>query len=271
MAQAERSTEDNNQLREYFLLHAPELKEEQQKNHRIAKADSQTGRCPCCQKNVSSIPATHRHLRGEFMNEAEDIKPGVPQFLPSLPTDAPADRLTFARWLASPANPLTARVLVNRQWQAFFGRGIVKTVEDFGMQGEYPTHPQLLDYLATKFMEQGWSLKRLHKLVVMSSTYQQSATITPQLLEQDPENKWLARAPRYRLDAELIRDVVLESGQLLSSRVGGPSAFPDQPFGVTETAYGPLEWKLSAGEDRFRRGLYTFNKRTVAVRVVWSF
>jgi hypothetical protein len=159
-------------------------------------------------------------------------------------------------------NPLTARVAVNRQWQAFFGRGLVQTVEDFGVQGEFPTHPQLLDYLANTFVEQGWSVKCLHKLIVMSATYQQSATLTPELMERDPENRLLGRASRFRLDAELVRDAVLQASGLLSPRSGGPSVFPDQPAGVTESAFEPMKWKVSAGDERFRRGLYTFNKRT---------
>jgi len=172
------------------------------------------------------------------------------------------NRLAFARWLVDPKNPLVARVFVNRQWQAFFGRGIVRTLEDFGVQGEYPTHPGLLDYLALEFIDRGWSMKQLHKLIVMSATYQQSDEITAQLLKRDPENKLLARAPRLRVEAELVRDIMLKTSGLLCMRIGGPSVFPDQPAGITEVAYGPLQWKVSSGEDRFRRGIYTFNKRT---------
>jgi hypothetical protein len=205
---------------------------------------------------------TRVHHRGEFLKPAEVVEPGLPEFLPPLPTNQPANRLTFARWLFSPDNPLIARVAVNRQWQAFFGRGIVRTLEDFGTQGEYPTHPELLDYLAIHFTRDGWSMKRLHKLIVMSATYQQSDELDPGSFRCDPDNKFLSRAPRVRVDAELVRDVILKAGGLLSFRIGGPSVFPDQPPGVTEHAYGPLIWHVSTGEDRFRRGLYTFNKRT---------
>jgi hypothetical protein len=187
----------------------------------------------------------------------------VPSFLPPLPSGAPKSRLGFARWLVSLENPLTARVTVNRNWEAFFGRGIVRTTEDFGFQGELPSHPELLDWLAVEFMKQGWSLKKLDKLIVMSATYQQSSTVAPELAERDPLNILLARGPRVRLDAELVRDCALAEAGLLSEKIGGPSVFPYQPPGVTtEGAYGPLQWKVSDGGDRYRRGLYTFMKRT---------
>jgi hypothetical protein len=171
--------------------------------------------------------------------------------------------LEFAKWLVSRENPLTARVTVNRQWQAFFGRGLVRTLEDFGFQGEVPSHPELLDYLAVHFMEDGWSLKRLHKLIVMSATYQQSSRVTPELLERDPSNVLLARGPKFRLEAEIIRDSALKAAGLLSPKMFGPSVFPPQPKSVTtEGAYGQLAWNTSQGEDRYRRSLYTFAKRT---------
>jgi hypothetical protein len=176
----------------------------------------------------------------------------------------PRNRLGLARWLVSPENPLTARVTVNRQWQAFFGRGLVKTLEDFGLQGELPTHPELLDWLALEFIEQEWSLKKLHKLIVMSATYQQSSRTTPELLRQDPDNQLLARGPRVRLEAELIRDTLLRASGQLSAKMGGPSVFPPQPPSLTtEGVYGPIKWTPSAGEDRYRRGLYTFLKRSI--------
>jgi mono/diheme cytochrome c family protein len=216
--------------------------------------------------------ATFRHHRGEFLEPKERVAPGVPAILPPLPKDAPANRLAFARWLVSRDNPLTARVTVNRHWQAFFGRGLVRTLDDFGYQGETPTHPELLDWLATEFMEGGWSVKRLHKLIVMSATYRQASRVTPELLAKDAENKLLARGPRVRLDAEQIRDSALKAAGLLSPKMYGPSVFPPQPASVTtEGAYGKLDWKVSEGEDRYRRGLYTFAKRTLPFAMSGTF
>ncbi len=215
---------------------------------------------------------THLHHRGEFLQVKEEVQPGVPSFLPPLPAKAPRNRLSFARWLVSPENPLTARVTVNRTWEAFFGRGIVRTLEDFGFQGELPSHPELLDWLALDFMKEGWSVKKLQKLIVMSATYQQASTVTAEVRERDPLNILLARGPRVRLEAELVRDCALAEAGLLSEKIGGPSVFPPQPPGVTtEGAYGALTWKISEGGDRFRRGLYTFAKRTAPYAMSLTF
>jgi hypothetical protein len=163
-------------------------------------------------------------------------------------------------------------VTVNRAWAAFFGRGIVRTTEDFGFQGEPPTHPELLDYLAVEFVRDGWSMKRLHKLIVMSSTYRQSSKVNPELVEKDPKNELLARGPRFRLEAELIRDSALQASGLLSPKIAGPSVFPPQPASVTaDGAYGALKWEPSPGEDRYRRGLYTFTKRTAPFAMTITF
>jgi hypothetical protein len=159
-------------------------------------------------------------------------------------------------------NPLVARVTVNRFWEQFFGHGIVETSEDFGVQGERPTHPELLDWLATEFMSQGWSMKTMHRLIVMSAAYRQSARITTALLERDPYNRLMARGPRFRMEAEMIRDVALASSGLLSRKIGGPSVFPLQPEGVWNIPYNDDRWITSEGEDRYRRGLYTFVRRT---------
>ncbi len=201
---------------------------------------------------------TRLHHRGAFLSPREEVAPGVPAVLP--PTEA-KDRLGFARWLVDPRNPLTARVVVNRHWQAFFGRGIVATLEDFGTQGARPTHPELLDWLASEFVARGWSVKALHRLIVTSGTYRQSSAVTPELLAGDPENRWIGRAPRFRLEAELLRDQALAAAGLLDRRLGGPSVHPPQPDGVWETAYGSPRWPASKGGDRYRRGLYTYMKR----------
>jgi hypothetical protein len=151
---------------------------------------------------------------------------------------------------------------VNRAWTAFFGRGLVKTTDDFGFQGEAPSHPALLDWLAVEFMEGGWSQKKLHRLIVLSATYQQSSHVTPGLIARDPENRLLARFPRVRLEAEMVRDAALRGSGLLSSKIGGPSVRPPQPEGVTEVAYGSPKWQADTGDNRYRRSLYTFAKRT---------
>jgi putative membrane-bound dehydrogenase-like protein len=185
---------------------------------------------------------------------------------------APHDRLGLARWLVSPDNPLVGRVTMNRQWAAFFGQGLVRTQQDFGYQGEMPSHPELLDWLAVELVRQGWSLKKMHRLIVLSATYRQSGRETPALVARDPDNRLLARGPRLRLEAELIRDSILRASGLLSEKVGGPSVFPPQPAGVTtEGTYGGLEWKVSTGADRYRRGLYTFSKRTAPFAMAATF
>jgi hypothetical protein len=215
---------------------------------------------------------THLHRRGEFLQPAESVAPDVPAVLPPLPAGVPHNRLGFARWLVSADNPLTARVTMNRQWAAFFGKGLVRTLQDFGYQGERPSHPELLDFLAVEFVRQGWSLKRMHRMMVHSATYRQASRVPPELLARDPDNRLLARGPRVRLEAEQVRDSVLREAGLLSEKIGGPSVFPPQPPGVTtEGAYGQLAWNVSTGPDRYRRGLYTFAKRTAPYAAFTTF
>ena len=161
-----------------------------------------------------------------------------------------------------PDNPLAARVVVNRHWAAFFGTGIVRTVGNFGAQGEAPSHPALLDWLATEFVANGWSIKKLHRIIVTSATYRQRAEVTPARLRRDPDNRLLSRAPRFRLEAEIIRDGALRAAGRLSDKMYGAPVRPPQPKGVTEVAYGKPKWTASKGEDRFRRSIYTFAKRT---------
>jgi hypothetical protein len=207
--------------------------------------------------------STHLHHRGEFTQPKEAVAAGIPAFLPPLPEGATPDRLTLARWLFAPEHPLTARVTVNRHWQALFGRGLVRTVEDFGYQGEMPSHPELLDWLALEFRRQGWSVKKLHRLLVTSAVYRQSSAVPAALAERDPQNVLLAHAPRFRLESEQIRDAALKASGLLSLKMGGPGVYPSQNPAVTsEGTYGKVEWKPSPGSERFRRTLYTFIKRT---------
>jgi Protein of unknown function (DUF1553)/Protein of unknown function (DUF1549)/Planctomycete cytochrome C len=215
---------------------------------------------------------TSMHNRGEFLQPTERVDAATLSALHAFPRELPRDRLGFARWLASPENPLVGRVTMNRTWAAFFGQGIVKTQQDFGFQGELPTHPELLDWLAVEFARKGWSMKKMHKLIVMSASYQQSSSVSVEKLTRDSDNRLLSRGPRIRLEAEMIRDGALRISGLLSSKMNGPSVFPPQPPGVsTEGAYGRLEWKVSEGEERYRRGLYTFTKRTTPYAMFATF
>ena len=205
---------------------------------------------------------THLKVRGSPAVDGERVEPGLPDFLHSSKCGA-SDRLSLACWLIDDDNPLTARVTVNRMWESVFGMGLVRTSDDFGLRGERPTHPLLLDWLATEFQRIGWSNKRLLRQIVTSATYRQSARVPDELLERDPQNRFLARGPRFRVDAELVRDIALTSSGLLSHRLGGPSVFPWQPPGTSERLeYAGFAWKVNQDENRYRRGLYTHWKRT---------
>jgi hypothetical protein len=202
--------------------------------------------------------------KGNFLDPAGPVQPGVPKSLHPFPKDAPTNRLGLARWLFDPANPLTARVVVNRFWAQLFGAGLVETEEDFGTQGEPPSHPELLDWLAVRYRDSGWDTKALLRLIVTSATYRQSSKVRPELKKHDPRNRLLARAPRIRLEAEMVRDQALALSGLLSHKVGGPSVFPPQPDGLWQAAFnGQRTWSTSKGEDRYRRGIYVFWRRTV--------
>jgi hypothetical protein len=180
-----------------------------------------------------------------------------------LPKDAPLNRLTLARWLVNKRHPTVARVMVNRIWQQYFGRGLVATAEDFGTQGDAPTHPALLDWLACEFMDSGWDVKHIQRLIADSATYRQSSVISAPALESDPYNQLLARGPRVRVDAEIIRDIALSAGGLLDGKIGGPPVYPPIPDGVLTLGYGsPMPWETKPG-DRYRRAMYTFVKRSV--------
>jgi hypothetical protein len=202
--------------------------------------------------------------RGTYDAPGEKVEAAVPSFLPQLPEEAPRNRLSLAKWLVSRDNPLTARVTVNRLWQMLFGTGLVKTVEDFGSQGEWPVHAELLDWLAVEFMDSGWDVRHLLKTIVMSDTYRQSSRVTPELLQKDPENRLLARGPRIRLSAEMIRDQALAFSGLLVEQVGGPSVKPHQPAGLWQELAGGKGYEADKGPGLYRRSLYTYWKRTVA-------
>jgi uncharacterized protein DUF1553/uncharacterized protein DUF1549/concanavalin A-like lectin/glucanase superfamily protein/cytochrome c len=276
-----RAKEEEDRLREYFLTHiAPEkmrlqnaeLKDARKRKQALDKAILNT-----MVMTEFSVPRdTFVLTRGDYRNKAEKVAPGVPAVLPPLPQDDKVNRLTLAKWLVAPNHPLTSRVAVNRFWQMYFGQGIVKTVEDFGSQGEPPFHPDLLDWLATEFISAGWDVKAMQKLIVTSATYRQSSRVTPELREKDPENRLLARGPRYRLPAEIIRDNALASSGLLNDEIGGHSVLPYQPPGLwEEMAFGDgfsmQEYVQSHGKDLYRRSMYTFWKRTVPPAAMATF
>jgi len=202
---------------------------------------------------------THIHIRGDFLRKGAKVSGDVPDVLPPLPQDVEnPTRLDFARWLMNPDNPLTARVTLNRFWQRFFGLGIVETENDFGLQGRTPTHPELLDWLASEFIRRKWSTKALHRLIVTSATYRQSSHVRPELLKRDPRNRLLARQSRIRLNAENIRDAALTASGLLSTKMRGPSVYPPQPKGIYVVTQRKKNWPVDTGLDRYRRGMYTF-------------
>lgn len=269
--EAELKPAQRNQLRMHFLMNAPEVSDEADAIRASRKPPAAPASLVMRERPASNPRPTHLYNRGEYTQPQELVKAEVLSVLNPLPKDAPRNRLAFAKWLVSPENPLTARVTVNRQWEILFGRGLVKTSQDFGFQGEVPTHPALLDWLAVEFMKQGWSLKKLHRLIVTSATYQQSSQVTPDLLAKDAENKWLARAPRPRVEAEIVRDSVLYASGLLSLKMGGPGVYPPQPDGVVDIAYGKGTWEASSGDDRHRRSLYTFLKRTAPFAMSTTF
>ncbi|QEG22154.1 PSD1 and planctomycete cytochrome C domain-containing protein [Mariniblastus fucicola] len=203
--------------------------------------------------------------RGAYDAPTEEVAANVPHFLPPLPEGADANRLSLAKWLVDRDNPLTSRVAVNRYWQTFFGIGIVKTSEDFGVQSELPSHPDLLDWLAVEFMESGWDVKHMHRLIVTSETYLQSSRFRADLHDVDPENRLLARSPRFRLPTTLIRDAALSTSGLLHKQIGGPPVYPWQPDGLwREFSLEKFAYKPSTGDSLHRRSLYTFWRRTVA-------
>lgn len=213
-------------------------------------------------KELKEPRETHVFIKGDFTRLGERVEPGTPEALPSLPVDGKPDRLHLARWLTARDNPLVARVIVNRVWLQLFGRGLVDTENDFGSQGAAPTHPELLDWLARDWMQGGWSFKRLHRLLVTSATYQQSAKTRPDLNERDAGNRLLGRQSRLRLDAELVRDSLLVASGLLDPRVGGPPVFPPQPTGLGAFTQSDRPWVVSQGRDRYRRALYTHLQRS---------
>jgi hypothetical protein len=262
---SDRTEAQRKELTEYYLSVAPALQRARKRLVGARKELEDLGivtTMVMAERAPSDHPTANVRLRGAFLSKGELVDAGTPSALPPMPEREPHNRLGLARWLVSKENPLTARVTVNRIWEQFFGRGMVETSEDLGTQGARPTHPELLDWLAAEFMDSGWSMKHIARLIVNSATYRQSSRVAPDLLERDPYNRLLARGPRFRMEAEMIRDVALAASGLLSPKIGGPSVFPPQPEGVWDMPYNEDKWKESQGEDRYRRGLYTFSRRT---------
>ncbi|MSU50061.1 MAG: DUF1553 domain-containing protein [Opitutus sp.] len=265
--EAERDAAQHKRLLDHYLREvAPEFRKERQ---RVTALQRTLDEMPLQSSPVlRELPAdkqrkTHVQLRGNYLALGDEVSGGVPAAFPPLPGGAPANRLSLARWLVDPENPLTARVQANRLWESIFGLGIVRTSEEFGSQGEPPSHPELLDWLAVDLVENHWDLKRFVKQLVMSAAYRQSSRVTPAALEADPENRLLSRGPRFRLGAETVRDQALAVSGLLNPRMHGPSSKPFQPaFGLSAAFGSALDWKTSTGADRLRRGLYTEWRRS---------
>jgi len=265
LAPAQRSKEQKEALSAVFRSATPLLKAQRDRLSEVQKEVDQLGIATAMimkERQGFERPWTNVHVRGSYLNKAEKVYADVPASLPPLPEGVMPNRLGLAYWLVDENNPLTARVEVNRIWETIFGRGIVETSENFGTPGTPPTHPELLDWLATEFMRQGWSMKKMVRLIVTSSTYRQPSRVTPELLQRDPYNRLLARGPRFRVEAETVRDIALAASGLLSPKMGGPSVFPYQPEGIWDRPYSHVKWEMSEGEDRYRRGIYTFIRRT---------
>lgn len=269
----QRSESQRRELFSYWRTTVPEWQAENEQVEQLWQQHPRGTSQLVLQERETSRP-THRLDRGSFLKPLETIAAHVPAFLhPLQPATGNPTRLDFARWLADRRSPMTARAHVNRIWQAYFGSGLVETSEDLGSQGALPSHPELLDWLAVEFMEHGWSQKHLHRLIVTSATYRQSSKVTPELLAHDPFNRWLARGPRLRVDAESVRDIALAASGLLDRTVGGPSVYPPAPEFLFQppASYGPKVWKQDAGAEKYRRALYTFRFRSVPYPALQAF
>ncbi|MEP7366268.1 MAG: PSD1 and planctomycete cytochrome C domain-containing protein [Acidobacteriota bacterium] len=278
---AERSERDKERLEDYFVKNvglAPGLDKAKmdsikEMRKELAELDKALPRPAQAMVMVwdSESPRTRLRVKGQWNKPGIPVDADVPGVLPALGASS-ADRLALARWMVRADNPMTPRVIANRTWQEYFGRGLVRTSEDFGKMGERPTHPELLDWLAAEFRDSGWDMKALHKTIVMSATYRQSSRARPELHERDPENALLARQQRMRLSAESIRDAALRVSGLLNTEIGGPSVKPPQPTGVEQLTYANNnKWVTSTGPERYRRGLYIHFQRTAPYPMLMNF
>ena len=260
-----RTEEETEKLQTYFLGVTPALqpaRDELKKSREEKEKLRITSTLVMGERPGFDRPFDFIRIRGGFSAKGDKVYANVPAVLPPLPDSAMPNRLGLALWLVSKDNPLTARVMVNRIWEQYFGHGIVETTGDFGTQGQPPSHPKLLDWLATEFMDRGWSMKAIDRLIVTSTAYRQSSSVTPELFAKDQYNRLLARGPRFRMAAETVRDTVLAASGLLSLKIGGPSVFPPQPPGIWDMPYNDDVYQVSQGEDRYRRGIYTFARRS---------
>ncbi|MDX2034907.1 MAG: DUF1553 domain-containing protein [Blastocatellia bacterium] len=276
MEKSARAAIQQAELAEQFRQYTPLLKSERDRVRELRARIDGLGIIKAQimrEKPFFERPSTHLRVRGNYMSRGEKVYAAPPAALHAWPEEASYNRLGLARWLVSRDNPLVARVTVNRFWEQFFGRGLVETSEDFGSQSAPPSHPELLDWLAVEFMENGWSMKKLHRLIVTSATYRQASIVTPALQERDPYNRLLARGPRFRLEAETIRDGALAASGLLSRRIGGAPVYPLQPDGIWMNPYdgANIRWNTSRGEDLHRRSLYTFLRRTAPYPMMTTF
>jgi cytochrome c553 len=253
----DRSKEDEQKLIDHFKKNQPDYVELSKKVEQLRRRRPRTTTAMVLKERTEERP-THMLIKGDFTRPADQVRPGVPASLHPLEAEGEPNRLDLANWLVSSENPLTARVVINRVWQKYFGTGIVETENDFGTQGTLPSHPQLLDWLACEFMDSGWDMKHMHRLIVNSATYRQSSKVRKDLNEKDTRNLFLGRQNRLRLDSEIVRDVALHASGLLQQDIGGPSAYPPQPDGVMGLGQVQRSWKADEGDDRYRRGMYTF-------------
>jgi len=274
---AQRTDAENEALFAFWRTTVPEWKETNAQIERLWE-DHPAGSSQLVLESRTPMRDTHLLKRGDFLKPAEKVTVGVPGVLHPL-KDEKADRLSFAKWLADRQSPTTARSFVNRVWQAYFGIGLVSTSEDLGVQCEPPSHPELLDWLAVEFMEPSdknvtpWSVKQLHRLIVMSETYKQSSKATPAMLERDRDNRLLARGPRFRVDAEVVRDIALSASGLLDRRIGGRSIYPPLPafMLLPPISYGPKTWHEDTGPERYRRSMYVFRFRSLPYPILQTF
>ena len=278
LEKASRTATDDDALFTVFRTTVAEWKGENEKIEQLWKQHP-VGDTQLTLAEMENPRTTHLLKRGDFLKPANLVGARTPAFLNKLPKDVPANRLGLASWLTSREAPTTARAIVNRVWQAYFGQGLHSTPEDFGTQSDKPTHPELLDWLAVELMEPSdkavspWSLKHLHRLIVLSQTYKQSSIVTKEFAGRDPTNKWLARGPRFRVDAEVVRDVALQVSGLLDYSIGGPPIYPPIPEFLTQppASYGPKAWPESTGKDRYRRSLYVFKFRSIPYPALQAF
>ncbi|HWE92790.1 MAG TPA: DUF1549 and DUF1553 domain-containing protein [Tepidisphaeraceae bacterium] len=274
VAPSQRDEAQRTELTAYYRSIAPELQPTRDQIRTLQQKIERYSKTTLVMQELPEPRESHLHVRGGFLTPGEKVEPMIPALFragqPAVEGQSAKqpNRLDLARWLVNPENPLSARVTVNRIWEQYFGKGIVATSEDFGTQGERPSNQQLLDWLAMEFMQPSaggarpWSMKALARLIVTSATFRQCSDVSRELAGKDPANRLLARGPRFRLPAEMIRDQALAAGGLLSEKIGGPSVFPLQPGGIWRTPYSGEQWNVSEGEDRYRRGIYTFLRRS---------